>query len=243
MIEPKDYTPLFLLAASLDGNLEQTALLGGVSLAELDVIASRLRWGERFVALRETRDNEGPDAMARELNRLTNLSQAQRTRDLIDRALEHFSAADINHLTEIRSEKASNYSAKVLVDLVKASETVQNLTYRALGDTATERAASDRGMFGPGRLAAASRGATPAQSLVSALDRPQDALDVQEATKPEPKPEPKPKRKKPKRKPYMRAGRPPGAKNKKKLEPSEAARGDRLMAALDDATPDLGTFE
>lgn len=238
MIDPKDYTPLFLLAVSLDGDLRQTSLLANVQEHELAIVATRLHWPERFSALRETRDTEGPDAMARELNRLTNLNQSQRARDLLDKALDHFSGLSVSDLTSVVTEKSSNHSAKLLVDLVKAAETVQNLTYRALGDTATERAA-DRSMLGPGRLAATSRGMSPAESLTSALDSPKPPEEVPEPPEPKRGPgRPPGSKSKPKR-----AGRPPGRRNKTRVDPGLAARADRLKGALDAAPVSLPTFE
>jgi hypothetical protein len=173
MIDPKDYSPLFLLAASLDGDLQRTAALAGVDAPSLRDVADQLGWEDRFDALRATRELEGLDAMTRELNRLSNLGQAQRARDLLDKALFHFAEAPIDKLTTVETEKSANYTARPLVDLVKALETVQSLTYRALGDTATERA-SDTNRLAPGRFAAAaaSRAQTPGAALSDALDAP-----------------------------------------------------------------------
>jgi hypothetical protein len=192
--DPSEFGPLFLLAASFGGDLAMTSEAAGVPLGQLEATAERLGWRERFDSLQATRDNDGPDALARELNRMTNFDQAQRARRLLDTAVEHFAAQSIGDLTSVQTEKTTNHSARVLVDLVKAVETVQALTYRALGDSATERTTEAK-LLGPGRLAAASRGVSPAQTLTQALDSPDRRLE----------PPAKPKQKS-KRKPYMRPG-------------------------------------
>jgi hypothetical protein len=188
VIQPSDYGPLFLLAASLDGDLEKTAALASVDHGQLVNVSQALKWTERFQALKDTRDQDGPDALARELNRMTNLTQAQRSRDLLDAALRHFTNTPVEDLTSVSTKDSANHSARVLVDLVKSIETVQNLTYRALGDTATERTQESR-LLGPGRLAAASKATTPASTLVQTLDEP--------VGEPEALPEPPPPKKKP----------------------------------------------
>lgn len=185
-IAPTDYGPLFLLAVSLDGDLARTAQLANVPLAQLEEVAKVLGWQDRLAALHDVRDTDGPDAMARELNRQCNFQQAQRGRDLLDKALDHFAGRPVEDLTTVSTEKTTNHSAKVLVDLVKAIETVQNLTYRALGDTATERTAESR-LLGPSRLAAASGALAPGQALAQALDDPASVPEPAASKPPKPK--------------------------------------------------------
>ena len=216
--DPAEYGPLFLLAASFNGDLAMTSEAAGVPLDQLEATAEHLGWRERFDSLQATRDNDGPDALARELNRMTNFDQAQRARRLLDTAVDHFAQQSINDLTSVQTEKTNNHSARVLVDLVKALETVQALTYRALGDSATERTAEAK-LLGPGRLAAASRGNSPAQTLTQALDAPERR----------PAPPAKPKRQA-KRKPYMR----PGFKPSTKFSADRAAsQATKLADSLD----------
>lgn len=165
MINPSQYGPLFLLAASLDGDLARTAVVAGVQGPELAELADALEWRPKLTLLQELKETEGPDAYAREVNRLVNYQQAVRCRDILNRAVEFFAEQEPQALlTQLTASGAASWTARVLVDLAKSIETVQGLTYRALGDTATERASTNS--LGAARLATASKG------LAAALDGP-----------------------------------------------------------------------
>lgn len=169
MIPPSDHGPLFLLAVSLDGDLSQTAAIAGADPAELSDLATALDWRDRFRLLAEIKETEGPDAFAREVNRLTNLQQSVRCRDLLSRAADYLMQQPIEDLLCSTTEKGSKvWSARVLTDITKSIETVQTLTYRALGDSITERATGGY-KLGAARLAVASRGLS---QIASALDGP-----------------------------------------------------------------------
>jgi hypothetical protein len=218
MIKPSQHGPLFLLAASLDGDLHQAAVIAGVSGPELAELADALGWRPKLASLVELRETEGPDAFAREVNRLTNYDQATRCRDLLTRAVEHLLDQSPEELLQSVSEKGGRtWTARVFADVAKSMETVQGLTYRALGDTLTERKGENA--LGAARLAAASRGLG---DLAAALDGPTAGRPTPRVVQAQE---------------TARRGRPKG--KKRKLTKTPVSTAAQVAAALDLPAPEI----
>lgn len=143
---PVDRGTLLLTYLSFLGDADKTAaaLHTTVSYVRKEAIAGG--WESqvaRFVALKQ---QQGTDALAKELNRTVNYVQAVKLRNLLDRVIQRIT--DEKHtfddFVRARGKDQDNFSAKGAVDLVKAIETVHKMTYQALGDSLGERVTSEK---------------------------------------------------------------------------------------------------
>lgn len=80
------------------------------------------------------------------INRAINFVQATRLRSLLDKVIQHLSEGDAKDLIDrltVEGKNGPEFKTRALADLVKAAETAQLMTQRALGDTADERPTGD----------------------------------------------------------------------------------------------------
>lgn len=165
---------LFLLFVSFEGDLEKTLAVSGLSRPDVEALAAKEGWAQRFEQLKLVRAERGPEAMLIELNRHANYQQALKVRDLVGKAVDAALGADVNALLYSQTQAGANFTAKGLSDLAKAVQTVQDLTYKALGDLQGDRKreAEAEGLgTSLAALAVSSQRAVPAPaSLAEALD-------------------------------------------------------------------------
>jgi hypothetical protein len=151
-----DYSKVFLTYVSLLGNAEQTAIACDLDRDQVAALAVRDNWDAKVTALLQVKEKQGAEAFARELNRTANFVQALRCRNLLDQTLQFFTneggmdgsgrkVSFIDLMQQVGPKGNVNLSAKNVMDLTKAIETVHRMTYAALGDTAGERKASGKG--------------------------------------------------------------------------------------------------
>jgi hypothetical protein len=143
-----DYSKVFLTYVSLLGNVEQTAIACELDPLQVSTLARRDNWDVKVKALLLVKEKQGAEAFARELNRTANFVQALRCRNLLDQTLQFFTnqgttaegrVSFAQLLTHRGAKGETNLSAKNVADLTKAIQTVHQMTYAALGDTAAER--------------------------------------------------------------------------------------------------------
>lgn len=126
------------------GDAEKTAMILNTDVRVIESYAAEENWQKKVDALRKLRAEHGADALARELNRTANFVQAIRLRKMLDRFIKNvcrkgkFEDFCTNH-----GKNASNISFKAPLELVKACQLVQDMTYNALADNKTARKASE----------------------------------------------------------------------------------------------------
>jgi hypothetical protein len=137
-----DPAGLMLLYLAFLGDADRTAAAAGVDVNDVRELASLNRWDLRVTQLRVVKRNEGADAFAQELNRTQNLVQAFRLRGIIDSVVKLISSSPSEldaFLTQVSPKGGKIKTMKPLMELTKAAQVVQSLTYAALKDTVRER--------------------------------------------------------------------------------------------------------
>ncbi len=129
---------LFMLWQHFGGDAKRTAAATGTSLKVVEALAHDFQWKELAGGRLGLKDEK----LEREVNRAQNYVQAQRIRRIIDlvvQELEQDPKKLMSAMTKIDEEGNVAFSAKPLVELAKAAESTQTMSYRALGDkVATE---------------------------------------------------------------------------------------------------------
>lgn len=170
MLAP-DQGTIFLTYLSFMGDRDKVAAALHISPGLVVELETSQGWRTKIESLQALKLEKGADALARELNRVMNFVQSARLRALVDRAIRSVTETDraFEDFMTNHGKHTSNTTCRAIADLVKAAQTVHEMTYASLGDTATERkhAADDPGSGVSGVLAALSRlsaGALPAVS-------------------------------------------------------------------------------
>ena len=152
-LETVDQARAWMCYAAFSGDLEKTAIASKVPLSAIEALEHDFNWPAK---LKRLKTGAGESDAERVANRAINYLQAQRMREVMERTLKlvedpeelikvlvKFKFAEEGDLTKI------DVNPKAILDLSKALETVQNMSYRALGDkipTAAETVNSgDRG--------------------------------------------------------------------------------------------------
>lgn len=138
---PADVNPnaLFLLWQHFGGDSKRTAAASGVSLAIVESLAHDFQWKD----LSRGRLGLKDEKLEKEVNRAHNYVQSQRIRKVIDlvvQELESNPAQLQSAMRKVDEEGNVSFSAKALVELAKAAEAAQNMSYRALGDKVANEA-------------------------------------------------------------------------------------------------------
>lgn len=124
--------------ASFSGDVEKTAISAKVPA---DIIRSLEHDFDWTTKLRRLKSGAGVSDAEKTANRAVNYLQAQRLRDVLEESLrlledpEKLALALVKFkLTKEGDVAGIEVSPKALLDLTKALESVQNMSYRALGD-------------------------------------------------------------------------------------------------------------
>lgn len=152
-LESVDQARAWMCYAAFSGDLEKTAIASKVPLAALVALEHDFNW---VAKLKRLKTGAGESDAERVANRAVNYLQAQRMRDVLEDALRLLSDPEelLRQLVKFKfaadgAVERIDVNPKAVLDLAKALETVQNMSYRALGDkipTAAETVnSSDRG--------------------------------------------------------------------------------------------------
>lgn len=149
LLQP-DEANIMLLYMSFLGDIPKVAAAANLRPDQVVAMAAAKGWDKRVAVLTNVRDAHGAEAMAKELNRTVNLVQALRLRSLLDAIIRRTTRNKVNLDRFIEIEKrdrtgrvvATQLSMRNAVELVKAVEIAQRLTYTALGDSLGERNAA-----------------------------------------------------------------------------------------------------
>ncbi len=139
-----DVAKIFLTYTAFAGDEQKTAVTLDMPVEDVQGLAVQEHWKDKLAQINKF----GGDAktVQVQINRAINFVQANRARALLDRVLTIMLAkaheGDGSSLMEFLTTtgpKGSEFKTRALTDLVKALESAQQMTQRALGDTADER--------------------------------------------------------------------------------------------------------
>lgn len=137
-----DVSTIFQTYLTFYGDVERTAVAMQIDAQTVRDLANAERWADKVSELNQLRAGDSRDVQV-QINRAINFVQAHRIRSVLDKVVSHFSKMDaeglVDTLTHVDKNGSSTFSARALTDLVKALETTQLMTQRALGDTASEQ--------------------------------------------------------------------------------------------------------
>jgi len=140
--ERVDVSQMFLTYLAFQGDADKTAMALNTDVAIVRDIARSENWETKVRKLATIREGESHDLQI-QINRAINYVQSHRLRSIVDMALLHLTKdgaeAMVEKLTVKGREGQTEFKIKAITDLVKAAESVQLMTQRALGDTAGER--------------------------------------------------------------------------------------------------------
>lgn len=131
-----DVSRVFLTYLSLQGDVNRTALALDMEPGEVSALATSENWKgklDQFATLKENDSN-----LQIQLNRSLNYVQARQLASLVDGVIKHLSESPetlIDALTTT-TRNGTSFETKPISDLVKAAYMIQEMTCRALGDTA-----------------------------------------------------------------------------------------------------------
>lgn len=138
-----DVSAIFLGYMALVGDTDKTALAFDMAPADVAELAESEGWADKIRRVSVMSKSDKPGDWERAQNRALCFVQAFQIRQLINRWVKHLTGlgdADLLSKTStVDRSGVQHYSARVLNDLVTASEACHRMSYAALGDTITER--------------------------------------------------------------------------------------------------------
>lgn len=138
-----DVSQIFLTFLAFQGDADKTAYALDLDIAVVKDLARTEKWEAKVSSMVQIREGEANDLQI-QINRAINYVQSHRLRSVIDATLLHLTKdgveSMIDKLTVTGREGQKELKIRAITDLVRAAESVQMMTQRALGDTAGERA-------------------------------------------------------------------------------------------------------
>lgn len=178
-LEDLDQSAIFLAYLTFLGDLGQTALATNTPQHLVAQLEAREDWRAKLVNLHTFKEKGDQGGFEQAINRTVNFVQAVRLRRLIDLALRRMLQDPTPDAVFGYFEGYDKHGHKItnirpLMDLVKAAETAQHMTYRALGDRAEEPVAQMAGHSPQSQVmsmqrALAALNAIPGESAVGAV--------------------------------------------------------------------------
>lgn len=149
-IDKVDQVKAFMLFAYFGGDAVKTANTCSVEVSLIESLAHDFRWRDQIKGQNRLDTDDGRKA-EQEANRARNYVMAQRIGSLIEHvvldAAKDPAAWAEKHCTDVDEEGNKTFTSKPLVEIAKAAQIVQDMTYRATGDklaaTASTTEASD----------------------------------------------------------------------------------------------------
>lgn len=133
-----DQARAWMCYASFSGDVDKAAI---ASKVPADIIRSLEHDFDWVSKLKKLKSGAGVSDAEKTANRAVNYLQAQRLRDVLEESLRMLESPEelVKALVKFKYTKEGEVeyvesTAKTLLDLTKALESVQNMSYRALGD-------------------------------------------------------------------------------------------------------------
>lgn len=142
-----DVVRVFLHYVASVGDVERTALACDLDPEIVRKLAASEGWDEKIKRLTLASKGGGMQAgdFERLQNRALNWVQSHRLRQILDDVISHYHQMTpeqiVDSITVVDKDNKPKVSARFFSDLAKALETVQGMSYAALGDTVPERQA------------------------------------------------------------------------------------------------------
>ena len=137
-----DVSQIFLTYLAFGGDADKASMALDLDVAIVRDLARAENWDKKVAQNAQIREGEANDVQI-QINRAINYVQSHRLRSVIDATLLHLTKdgveSMVDKLTVVGREGQRELKIKAITDLVKAAESVQLMTQRALGDTAGER--------------------------------------------------------------------------------------------------------
>jgi hypothetical protein len=144
-----DVSKIFLAYTAFAGDPVRTAHAMELPMETVRDLAKEEGWDAKLKEL--NRASGDSREVSVQINRAVNFVQAHRTRSVLDKILNELVKMEgpelLSRLT-VEGKNGSEVKLRPLTDLVKAIETAQLMTARALGDTADERPKEEHGPGG-----------------------------------------------------------------------------------------------
>lgn len=137
-----DVVQVFEAFFTFAGNSTKTSLATGIDIETIEQLAAQGNWHARIKQLDDLSGNRQETQVA--LNRGINYVQTTRLRSLLDKVIRYLSEGSATDLVKMLTNETAHgpvFKTRALTDLVAAAESVQLMSQRCLGDTATERPA------------------------------------------------------------------------------------------------------
>lgn len=138
---PLDVSQIFQTWITFGGDVRRTSVALNIDEITIENLIKMEGWGEKLKQWNEIKDGGSQDAQVA-LNRAINLVQAHRIRSILDKIIGVLSSETGEQLVArftVANKNGGEFKARCLTDLVKAVESAQLMTARALGDTAANR--------------------------------------------------------------------------------------------------------
>jgi hypothetical protein len=136
-----DTVQIFEAYVTFHGNVTKTAIACNVDDDVVEALAKSENWPAKVKRWTELIEGN-PREVQVQINRAINYVQAARLRSLLDQVIRHLdegSAEDLIKKLTIEGAHGPQFKTRALTDLVKAAESVQLMTERALGDVRAEQ--------------------------------------------------------------------------------------------------------
>lgn len=144
-----DQARAWMVYAAFDGDEEKAAIASKVPVEAIRALAHDYNWAAK---LKRLKTGSGEPEAERVANRAVNYVQAQRMRTILEKSIElledeeQLLRALLKYkLTKEGDVESIEVSPKAVLELTKALEVVQNMSYRALGDKMPAKADDTEG--------------------------------------------------------------------------------------------------
>jgi hypothetical protein len=136
-----DVAQIFQTYIAFGGDVDKTSVALDLPAEDIRQLASAENWARKIDDWTKLREGDPRDVQI-QINRAVNYVQAHRARALLDKVISHLSEGDAERLVDrltVNTKNGPEFKTRALTDLVKAMESCQLMTQRALGDTVGER--------------------------------------------------------------------------------------------------------
>jgi hypothetical protein len=169
-LEKVDQARAWMCYAAFSGDVEKAALASKVSATAVRALEHDFGWAAK---LKRLKTGAGESDAERVANRAVNYLQAQRMRDVLDKALRLLDDEEelVKALVKFKFSQDGDVekievNPKAILDLAKALEAAQNMSYRALGD---RLATTAQGVDGSEKGGTTAAGVANVRGVIEAL--------------------------------------------------------------------------
>lgn len=136
-----DTVKIFEAYVTFQGNETKTAIACDIHPDVVHSLALSENWPDKVENWSKLTEGD-PRTLQVQINRAINYVQATRLRSLLDKVIQHLgegSAEELIVKLTVETAHGPQFKTRCLTDLVKAAESAQLMTQRALGDVPQER--------------------------------------------------------------------------------------------------------